>query len=130
MQSWLTIGSLIASTAPSSPSEHGARRHHQLVVVGVEFLGDEVGELEFVALPVADPLEADAERLQPVLAGVGQQRDDHAGVDAAGQQHPDRDVGDHPALRPRFAASRSIRSCQSFSDSPAYLSCRACCGDQ
>ena len=129
MQSWLTIGSLIASTAPSSPSSTVLRRHHQLVVVGVEFLGDQVGELEFVTLPVADPLEADAERLQPVLTGVGQQRHDHAGVDAAGEQHPDRHVGHHPPLH-RGLQRLSVRSCQSSSDRPAYFSCRVCCGDQ
>ena len=67
-------------------------------MVGVEFLGDQIGELEFVTLPVADPFETDAERLQPVLPGVGQQRDDDTGIDPAGQQHPDRYVGDHPPL--------------------------------
>ena len=67
MQSWLTIGSLIACDRAVEPVEHVGRRHQQLVVVGVEFLGDEVGEFEFVTLPVADPLEADAERLQTVL---------------------------------------------------------------
>ena len=59
---------------------------------------DEVGVPELVALLVADRLEADAERRQPVLAGLGQQADDEARVEAAREQHADRHVGDEPAL--------------------------------
>ena len=84
-------------------------------------LGDQVGVLELVALLAADGFEADAERLQPVLAGLGEQRDDEAGVDAAGQQHPDRHVGHHAAARRRSAATPSSASCQSRSDQSALL---------
>ena len=60
-------------------------------------LADQVGVVELVAGLAAGGLEADAERAQAVLALLGEQRDDQAGVEAAGQQHADRHVGDHPA---------------------------------
>ena len=69
----------------------------QLAVVGAELARDQVGELELVAGAVADVLEADRERRQPGLALVREQRDDQRGVQAAGEQDPDRDVGHHPA---------------------------------
>ena len=81
------------------------RRQHpggvdvDLVVVGGELLGDHVGVAELVALADADVVEADAEGGQLLLSrGLGQQRDDQARVKAAGEQHADRHVGDHPAL--------------------------------
>ena len=69
-----------------------------LVVVGAELLRDEVGVLVLVALLPARRREADAEGRQAALAGLGEQRDDEARVEAAGEQHPDRHVGDHPPL--------------------------------
>jgi hypothetical protein len=36
--------------------------------------------------------------IRPVLARLGEQPDDDAGVDAARQQHADRHVGHHAAL--------------------------------
>ena len=66
-----------------------------LVVVGLEFLGDDVGIDELVADLAMGILEADREGLQVLLAGLGEQRDDQAGIDAPRQQHADRHVGDH-----------------------------------
>ena len=65
---------------------------------GVELLGHDVRVGELVADLAATGLEADAERGEPALTLLGQQRHDVAGVDAAGEQHPDRHVGDHPPL--------------------------------
>ena len=67
-------------------------------MVGVVALGHEVAIEKLVALALAEGLEADAEGLQPVLAGLRQQRDDDARVKPARQQHPDRHVGHHPPL--------------------------------
>ena len=67
-------------------------------MVGGELGGDHVRVAKLVALALADVVEADAERRQLFLSRVGQQRDDQARVQAAGQQHSDRDVGHHPAL--------------------------------
>ena len=78
--------------------QHPVGADADLMVVGVEALGDDVRVLELVALDAADGFEADGERLQPVLTGFGQQPDDQAGVDAARQQASDRYVGDQPAL--------------------------------
>ena len=78
--------------------QHPVGADADLMVVGVEALGDDVGILEFVALHAADGFEADGEGLQPVLTGLGQQTDDQAGVDATRQQASDRDIGDQPAL--------------------------------
>ena len=69
-----------------------------LVVPGVELLGDEVGVRELVAALPGRRLEADAERGEPALALLGQQRHDVARVEPAGEQHADRHVRDHPAL--------------------------------
>jgi hypothetical protein len=69
-----------------------------LVVLGLELAGHEVGVEELVAALAAARLEPDAERGEPALPLLGQQRHDVAGVDAAGQQHPDRHVSDHPPL--------------------------------
>ena len=68
------------------------------VVVGAEVPRDLVGVLELVAGLAARRLEADAERGEVLLPGLGEQPDHERGVDAAGEQHPDGDVGDHPAL--------------------------------
>ena len=78
--------------------QHPVGADADLVVVGAEALGDDVGVLELVALDAADRLEPDGEGRQAVLAGFGEQPDDEAGVDAAGQQASDRDVGDQAAL--------------------------------
>ena len=69
-----------------------------LVVIGLEALGHDVGVLELVAFDVAGRLEADRERRQPVLPGLGEQADDQAGVDATGKQAADGHVGDQSAL--------------------------------
>jgi hypothetical protein len=73
------------------------RADADLAVVGPEHGGDRVGVLELVALAPAGVGEADRERGQAALALLGEQRDDQARVEPARQQHPDRDVGDHPA---------------------------------
>ena len=78
--------------------QHPVGADADLMVVGGETFGDDVGVLELVALHAADRLEADRERRQAVLAGLGEQPDDQAGVDAAGQQAADRYVGDQAAL--------------------------------
>ena len=81
-----------------APGSISLRRDQHAGVVGAEALGDQVGVPELVALVAADRLEADAERLEALLALLGEQPDDQAGVEAAGQQHADRDVGDQPPL--------------------------------
>ena len=63
--------------------EHALGADADLMVVGVEPLGDEVGVLELVALDPADGLEADRERRQTVLTRLGEQPDDQAGIHAA-----------------------------------------------
>ena len=96
--SWLTIGSAIAPIA--APARRRSRSPGTTIWWWsvANSLGDDVGELELVALPAAGRLEADAEGRQAVLARLGEQPDDEAGVQPAGQQHADRHVGDHPAL--------------------------------
>ena len=98
MQSWLTIGSLIAATVRSTAGRNRSWPIRIWWCVGVELLGDDVGVGELVAALPGRRLEADAERGQPALALLGQQRHDVAGVEPAGEQHPDRHVGDHPPL--------------------------------
>ena len=83
---------------PVERGQHPVGPDADLVVVGVEALGDDVRPPELVALHAAGRLEADGEGRQPVLTGLGEQADDQAGVDTAGQQAADRDVGDQPAL--------------------------------
>ena len=62
-------------------------------------LGDEVGVAELVAL---DRRRADSKPMlkvcRPVLAALGEQADDQARVEPAGEQHADRHVGDLPSL--------------------------------
>jgi hypothetical protein len=73
-------------------------------VVGAELLRDGVGVAELVALHGLAGLavgavasrEADTEGAQ-VLAGLGEERDDEAGVQAAEEQDADVDVGDRAA---------------------------------
>ncbi len=69
-----------------------------LVMIGLEALGHDVGVLELVALDVAGGLEPDGEGRQPVLPGLGEQADDQARVDATGKQAADRNVRDQSAL--------------------------------
>ena len=69
-----------------------------LVVVGVEGLGDQVGVEVLVAGFASGGVEANAERGQPVLALLGQQRHHDRGVDATRQQHAHGHIGDHPAF--------------------------------
>ena len=89
---------------PVERGQHPVGVDADLMVVGVEALGDDVRILEFVTLDAADGFEADREGLQPVLAGFGQQTDDQAGVDATRQQASDRNIGDQPALNRKTQA--------------------------
>lgn len=78
--------------------QHPVGPDPDLMVIGPETLCDDVRPAELVALDAACRFESDGERHQPVLAGLGEQTDDQARVDAAGQQAADRDVGDQAAL--------------------------------
>ena len=78
--------------------QHAVGADADLVVVGFEPLGDDVGVLELVALDATDRLEADRERRQAVLARLGEQPDDQARVDATRQQTADGHVGDQSAI--------------------------------
>ena len=81
-------------------TEHPFGRDPEAVVVGVEPRGHQVRPAELVALLVAGALEADAERGEASLALLGQQGDDEAGVEPAGEEHAHRDIGDEtPANR-------------------------------
>ena len=68
------------------------------MVVGGVALGDQVRIDELVPLLAMRLLEADREGRQARLAHLGEQPDDQAGIDSAGEQDADRHVGDHPAL--------------------------------
>ncbi len=63
-----------------------------------KLLGDQIGIVEFVALDVADGLEADGERFKIFLAEFGEQGDQKRAVETSGQQHADRHVGDAAAI--------------------------------
>ena len=69
-----------------------------LLVIRAELARDEVGVLELVAGLACGGVETDAERLEPPLALLREQAHDQRRVEAAGEQHADRDVGDHAAL--------------------------------
>ncbi len=99
----------MAAMVPGSDVHQPLGRHEDLVVVGGEVLGDQVGIDELVALLAMRLLEADGEGHQPGLSRFGEQADDDAGIDAAGKQHADRHVGDH-AARHRLAQSGSVMS--------------------
>ena len=66
-------------------------------MAGAEAFRHQVGVDELVARFAAGGLEADREGAQVVLAGLGQQGHDQAGIHAAREQHADRHVGHHPA---------------------------------
>ena len=84
-----------------------------LVVVGAEALGDEVGVVELVALLAADGLEADGEGLQAVLARLGEQRR-RSGWSRARPTAARRPARRRPCgARRRCAATSSTASCQS-----------------
>ena len=71
-----TIGSLIASTAPSSA---GSIRPVSMWIRWWSVSNSRAmmsGVAKLVALAVPDVVEADGERRQAILAGVGEQRDD------------------------------------------------------
>ncbi len=71
-----------------------------LVMVGAEMVRNDVGVRELVTGLAAGRLEADTERREIALPGLGQQGHDEAGVKPPGQEHTDADVGDHaPAHR-------------------------------
>jgi hypothetical protein len=78
--------------------EHIGRGDVDRVVLGAETVGHDPGEAELVALLAAEGLEADAERGQTALSGLGQHADDQARVEPAGQQHTDRHVGHHAPI--------------------------------
>ena len=127
-QSWETIGSLIALDRVRERGDQLVGADADLAVVGVERLRHGVGELELVALAVADVGEADRERRQPALALLGQQRDDQARVDPARQQDADRHVGDHPP--PHGDAQRLQQRLAPLLRRPAASSARVCGGSQ
>ena len=83
---------------PVERGQHPVRSDADLMMIGVEAFGHDVGPPEFVALDATGRLEADGESRQPVLTGLSEQADDQAGVDTAGQQAADRDVSDESAL--------------------------------
>ena len=100
------------------------------VVVGREALGDQVGVGELVALAPADRLEADRERGQAALALLGQQADDQARVQAAGEQDPHGHVGDHaPPDGVAQGLEHELR-CHSSGERPASWARRANGGSQ
>ncbi len=67
-------------------------------MVGLELLGDQVRELELVALVLADPVETDAEGREPALSVLREQGDDQTRVETPRQEDPDRNVRHHAAL--------------------------------
>ena len=79
-----------------------------LVVVGVEGLGDQVGIEVLVAGFAVGGVESDTERGQPVLALLGQQRHHDRRVDATGEQarRPGRR---RPSVVSRRCAARPSR---------------------
>ena len=84
------------------------------MVVGAVALGDQAGPVELVEAAL---LEADREGAQR-LARLGRgQGGDAAGVDPAGEQHPDRHVGDQVGAD-RVARGRSRSSAASSSCRP------------
>src|SRR3954447_6382943 len=121
--SWLTIGSAIAPIAGASEAGRSSAATRMAggagqlvgadpdaVVVGAEVVGDHVGVGELVALLTADRLEADREGRQPGLALLREHAHDQAGVQAPGEQHADRDVGDQtpPDGRPQRVLDRVL----------------------
>ena len=78
--------------------QHSVGADADLVVVGVEALGDDVGVLELVALHAARRLEADGERRQAVLAGLGEQ------ARRSGWSRRRRTAGTRPGRRRRAGA--------------------------
>ncbi len=94
--------------------EHGLGQH-ELVMIGLVGLGDEAGVVELVPGLV----EPEAERLDRARPGLAHHRDDGARVDAAGERHAERDVGEQlafdglgevgaNALHPLAAAARVV----------------------
>ncbi|MEZ5176991.1 MAG: hypothetical protein R2746_01560 [Acidimicrobiales bacterium] len=73
--------------------EHAIGPHADLVVVGGEALRHHVAPAELVAGLAAHRLEAHRERGQAVLAGLGEQANDEAGVEAARQEAAHGHVG-------------------------------------
>ena len=69
----------------------GVRAQHQLVVVGVEPLRHHPRPVELVERALLEP---DRERPHPLVAGLRRQRGQRRGVDAAGEEHPHRHVGE------------------------------------
>ncbi len=68
------------------------------VVAGRETLHHLVGELELAALLLRLVLEADREGQDVTGTRLGEQADQQARVETAGEQHADRDVGDAQPL--------------------------------
>ena len=61
----------------------------QLVMLGGKALGDQIRILELVAALATGILKTDGEGQQVVHPGFAQQADQHARIDAAGEQHAD-----------------------------------------
>jgi hypothetical protein len=69
-----------------------------LLMIGAEALGDDIGIFELVAFDVADALKPDGEGFQILVAALGEQRHDQRTIDAARKQHAHRHVGDAAAF--------------------------------
>ena len=69
-------------------------------MVGAVVSGHQPGEAAFVESGV--PFEAHRERLHRMIRQAGQQPDDHAGVEPAGQEHAQRHVRDQPVTHRAF----------------------------
>ena len=78
--------------------QHPVGPDPDLMMVGAEAFGDDVRPPELVALDAARRFEADGKRRQPRLPRLGEQANDQARVDAAGQQAAHGHVGDQSAL--------------------------------
>src|SRR5262249_17997276 len=65
------------------------------MVVGSVTPSDPASKLELVVVLV--PLVTDGKRAHTPVHQLAHQSDVHAGVDAAGKQHAERHVADHPA---------------------------------
>lgn len=67
------------------------------VMAGRERLGDDVGVAELVALFAVDRLESHRKGRQVLNAGLGDKAGDETRIEPAGQQHPNRHVGNQPS---------------------------------
>ena len=91
------MGRSIAPIAPSSAGSIRAVSMRDLMVVGAEPVGHDVGVGELVTPDTADGLKADRERPQPGLPGLGEQSDDQAESRPPDSRQPTGNIGDQPA---------------------------------